>query len=243
MLNKICVDADYNIELIIWLQDPRTFDFTWDNSIVLHVNADSTANQYLVVSDGETSVTKTITPGTEQDVEVDMVLWNMGGDTTVGCYKDDNLIETFTFTFPEIIDAVGMLNQDDELDPYHLTMTGSSADIEVVEGQVSQNTEDIEDAKEDINDLYLNKQNFIDQDNLSPPTTGGENGDLQFFGGLGNSIKDLYRKENNAWLKVWLATILESDAQYPFTKVTVSGLDIGEGQPMDAGSLWIVYDP
>lgn len=202
MLNKICVDADYNIELIIWLQDPRTFDFTWDNSIVLHVNADSTANQYLVVSDGETSVTKTIIPGTEQDVEVDMVLWNMGGDTTVGCYKDDNLIETFTFTFPEIIDSVGMLNQDDELDPYHFTMTGSSIAPEVIEEQVKKNTEDVEQAKEDISDLYLNKQNFIHVD-LLPPSGAGDEGDLEFYG---TSPARLYRRENNAWVKKeWIA--------------------------------------
>ena len=242
MLNKICVDADYNIELVIWLQDPRTFDYTWDNSIYIHVNADNTANQRLVVSDGEISTTITVTPGAEQDYPISDLYWNMGGDSTVSCYKNGTLVETFTLTFPDIIDSIGMLNRD-ENDDYHFTMTGSSAVIEVVEEQVQQNTTDISEAKQDIIYLDENKQNFIDQDNLSPPSTGGENGDLQFFGGLGNTLKELYRKENNTWLKIWLATILESDQQYPFSKVTVSGLDIGEGQPLDPGAIWIVYDP
>ena len=132
MLNKICVDADYNIELVIWLQDPRTFDYTWDNSIVIHVNADDTANQELIVFDGEESTTISVTSGTEQDIDINGAYWNMGGDTTVSCYKNGTLAETLTFTFPDIIDAVGMLNQD-ENDDYHFTMTGSSAAVEIIE--------------------------------------------------------------------------------------------------------------
>lgn len=201
MLNKICVDADYNIELIIWLQDPRTFDFTWDNSIVMHVNADGTANQQLVVTYGEESATIPVTSGIEQDIVINGAYWNMGGDTTVACEKDGSTVETFTFTFPDVIDSVGMLNQD-ENDDYHFTMTGSSTAPEVLEEQVKQNTEDVEQAKEDISDLYLNKQNFIHVD-LLPPSGDGDEGDLKFYG---TSPARLYRRENNAWVKKeWIA--------------------------------------
>ena len=201
MLNKICVDADYNIELVIWLQDPRTFDYTWDNSIVIHVNADDTANQRLVVSDGEISTTITVTPGAEQDYPISDLYWNMGGDSTVSCYKNGTLVETFTFTFPDIIDSVGMLNRD-ENDDYHFTMTGSSAVIEVVEEQVQQNTTDISEAKQDITYLDENKQNFIYVD-LLPPSQAGDEGDLQFYG---NNPARLYRYENGDWVKKeWIA--------------------------------------
>ena len=201
MLNKICVDADYNIELVIWLQDPRTFDYTWDNSIVIHVNADDTANQELVVFDGEESTTISVTSGTEQDIDINGAYWNMGGDTTVSCYKNGTLAKTFTFTFPDIIDAVGMLNQDENED-YHFTMTGSSAAVEIIEEQVQQNTSEISEAKEDINYLYENKQNFIHADIL-PPSGSGDEGDLEFYG---NMPARLYRRENNAWSKKeWIA--------------------------------------
>lgn len=201
MLNKICVDADYNIELVIWLQDPRTFDYTWDNSIYIHVNADNTANQRLVVSDGEISTTITVTPGAEQDYPISDLYWNMGGDSTVSCYKNGTLVETFTFTFPDIIDSVGMLNRD-ENDDYHFTMTGSSAAVEIIEEQVQQNTSEISEAKEDINYLYENKQNFIHADIL-PPSGSGDEGDLEFYG---NTPARLYRRENGAWVKKdWIA--------------------------------------
>lgn len=201
MLNKICVDADYNIELVIWLQDPRTFDYTWDNSIVIHVNADDTANQELIVFDGEESTTISVTSGTEQDIDINGAYWNMGGDTTVSCYKNGTLAKTFTFTFPDIIDAVGMLNQDENED-YHFTMTGSSAAVEIIEEQVQQNTFEISEAKEDINYLYENKQNFIHADIL-PPSGSGDEGDLEFYG---NMPARLYRRENNAWSKKeWIA--------------------------------------
>lgn len=45
------------------------------------------------------------------------------------------------------------------------------------------------------------KQNFIGQSSTAP-TTGGENGDLEFKGTDGNGQKKLYRNDNGTWTKI-----------------------------------------
>ena len=78
-----------------------------------------------------------------------------------------------------------------------IRLEGSSAAEKAVEAVKG----DISEMKQDISDLYANKQNFINSDILVPSQTGTE-GDLCFKGTSGTPAKDLYRYENNTWVKI-----------------------------------------
>lgn len=85
-------------------------------------------------------------------------------------------------------------------------------------------------------------QTFIDEDNLAPPSAAGQVGDLQFFGGLGNEVKDLYRYEDSSWVKLALTSINDGNVATPFRKFVVSNQDLGEDQPLDEDTIYIVYE-
>jgi len=84
-------------------------------------------------------------------------------------------------------------------------------------------------------------QTFIDSDTLVP-TGSGETGDLVFYDEGGKS--SLYRYENGSWEKKNLGAYMEYDdtSTTPFDRVVVSTLDIGEGQTLRDGSIWLVYE-
>lgn len=91
---------------------------------------------------------------------------------------------------------------------------------------------DISDIRQDISDIYANKQNFINSDILVPSQTGTE-GDLCFKGTSGVSLKDLYRYENGAWVKV------KFDNRITYTDQD----DIVPGQtPLETGNIILVYE-
>lgn len=101
-------------------------------------------------------------------------------------------------------------------------------------GQISKKVSDLSDSISDIDDeiesLGLNKQNFIDLDILQP-IGSGEEGDLKFYGPLGDGNKKLYRYENNQWVEVNLMN------------VTMSQTDITPGvTPLANGALYLVYE-
>lgn len=233
MLNKICVDKDFNIELLIWLQDPRSLSADFSNSITFSIPADDTASQYLLVTYGEAqTATLTITPSTLQEIDIDDY-WTLGGTTTVECYKGGSLIETFTFIFPQNIDSLAMLNQDG-LDPYKFYMTGSndvedlSNDVEQIKEDVKDLGDDVDDISGDITDLQSNKQNFIDQGGTAPSGTG-EVGDLIFEAQAGSNFKRLYRYENNAYVQIGFC-------QYSTTDLTAGT------SALNTGEVYLVYE-
>lgn len=127
MLNKIVCDKDLNVELVINIQAPRTFDDTWDNSIIISIDADDTANQSLYVNAEQATATYLITPSQINDIEIETEYWNMGGASTITLRKGSTAYGTITINFPDEIDSLGMLNRDENIETT-FTMTGSYND-------------------------------------------------------------------------------------------------------------------
>ena len=195
MINKIVTDSDLNVELVINLQEPRTFDDTWANSIIIEINADDTASQELVVDAGSAgSTTYAITAGQLNEIEIELEYWNMGGTTSVTLSKAGFDYGDLSFAFPQVIDSLGMLNQD-ENDNTKFSMTGSSNDPSDLSQRVSEVSAKVEE-------METGKQNFIDQDILEPVAGSGENGDLKFKGINGNGEKELWRNDEGTWVKI-----------------------------------------
>ena len=85
-------------------------------------------------------------------------------------------------------------------------------------------------------------QTFIQRD-LLPPSGTGRVGDLEIVDGDGQTC-DFYRYESGGWDKINLGAYVEFDnaSVVPFKKVVASTLDIGEGQTLADGTLWLVYE-
>ena len=81
MLNKLLLDNDYNVELLVNLEEPQVSQVLWNNSIYLEIDADSTPNQYLVLkSDPSTTVaTLTVTPSQVNNIEIEWQYWQNDG--------------------------------------------------------------------------------------------------------------------------------------------------------------------
>lgn len=145
MLNKIFTDNDFNIELLAWLQEPRTYDSSWENTIVAVIDADDSNDQYLYVDSGLIgSNSYTITPNQINEIEIETLYWNMGDDTTITLYKGLDEYNTITITFPDEIDSLGMINQD-ENNPNAFVMTGSYNDP----SDLAESVERLEEEKQD----------------------------------------------------------------------------------------------
>ena len=196
MLNKIVCDKDLNVELVINLQEPRTFDDTWANSIIISVDADDTASQSLTVDAGEATGSYPVTPSQINEIEIETEYWNMGGATTITLVKGSTDYGTIIINFPDQIDSLGMLNRDENIETT-FTMTGSYNDP-------SDLSKEVKDVSNKVDDLESNKQNFIEHDMLEPSGSGVE-GDLKFF--YDGSAKEwrLYRYESNSWVPIrWI---------------------------------------
>lgn len=77
-------------------------------------------------------------------------------------------------------------------------------------------------------------QTFIDDDVLEPVASGVA-GDLVLVGATGSSARDLYRYENNAWVKINLSN--------GSTPITYSTTDLTAGtSELDTGSVYLVYE-
>lgn len=88
-----------------------------------------------------------------------------------------------------------------------------------------------------------NKQNYIDQD-LVVPSGSGKTGDLVFYSpyGDGDSRKQLYRYENNRYVRINLGANMIGDNTSPLVNIQISSNDIGEGEPLDPDTIYIVYE-
>jgi len=85
-------------------------------------------------------------------------------------------------------------------------------------------------------------QKYIGQENLTPPSGSGEEGDLTFFGGEGEECKDLYRCDSTGYTKVSLTHFVEGIQERAFSKIILSQSDLGEGEPLDSDTLYLVYE-
>ena len=86
-------------------------------------------------------------------------------------------------------------------------------------------------------------QTFIEE-SITEPSAAGEEGDLVIV--KGENSASLYRYEGDGWDKLNFGTLIEnSESSYdPLTQiiVTPSNVDPGEDYPMEAGTLWLVYE-
>lgn len=194
MLNKIVCDKDLNVELVINIQEPRTFDDTWANSIIIEIDADDTASQSLIVDAGEATGSYPVTPSQINEIEIETEYWNMGGATTITLVKGSTDYGTIIINFPDEIDSLGMLNRDENIETT-FTMTGSYNDP-------SDLSKEVKDVSDKVDDLQNNKQNFIEQDLLPPSQGVGVDGDLKFKGVNGNGDKELWRNDSGTWVKI-----------------------------------------
>lgn len=199
MLNKIVTDNNLDVQLLINLQSPRTFDETllWDNTIYVEIDADDTATQSLEVDGGTYGSTSyPITPGQVNTIEIEDIYWNYDGTTTVTLVKGGSNISTFDIIFPEAVDSLGMLNQDESLFT-QFTMSGSKSDPSDMAKEISDISHEVEQISQDLS----GKQNYIDKDILVP-TGSGQEGDLCWYDVPGLNCKALYRYENEEWVRV-----------------------------------------
>ena len=198
MLNKIVTDNNLDVQLLINLQSPRTFDETllWDNSIYVEIDADDTATQSLEVDGGTYGSTSyPITPGQVNTIEIEDIYWNYDGTTTVTLVKGGSNVASFDIIFPEAVDSLGMLNQDESLFT-QFTMSGSKSDPSDMAKEIGDISTEVEQISQDLS----GKQNYIDKDILVP-TGSGQVGDLVFNDGSGD-LKRLYRFEEGNWVRV-----------------------------------------
>ena len=94
--------------------------------------------------------------------------------------------------------------------------------------------------EEDV--AWGDKQPFIDY-SILPPSTAGEDGELTIADSTNmGTHKDLWRYDatNQQWGQINLGVDIEG---VPLKKIEVSPIDIGEGVPMDAGTITLVYEP
>lgn len=88
-------------------------------------------------------------------------------------------------------------------------------------------------------------QKFIDSD--AAPHTGwssGTTGELRYEQQSDGS-RHLYRYENSAWTRVYEVNIHAEGSPYtnsPLTNIIISSTDIGEGQSLDAGTIYLVVE-
>lgn len=237
MVNKIVTDSSFNIELLVWLQEPRTYDNSWTNSIVIHIDADATVSQYLHVNGGDAGTHDyTVTPSSEQDIEIEDTYWNMGGDTVITLNKGGTPSDAITITFPDQIDSLGMLNQDEE-DDRHFIMTGSYNDPSDIAEDVENFKEETELKFNDVDDQLDNKENKIEA-GATLPQRGVRTDMYVLLGSVGNP-DEIYQHDGQSWYLVKAFPLLEGD---PLKKIEASTIDIGEGVQMEAGSMYLVYD-
>ena len=198
MLNKIVTDNNLDVQLLINLQSPRTFDETllWDNTIYVEIDADDTATQSLEVDGGTYGSTSyPITPGQVNTIEIEDIYWNYDGVTTVSLVKGGSIVSDIGIRFPKTVDSLGMLNQDESLTA-QFVMSGSVSDTTDLANEVNSISTEVEQISQDLS----GKQNYIDKDILVP-TGSGQEGDLVFNDGSGH-IKRLYRYDEGDWVRV-----------------------------------------
>lgn len=180
MRNKFILDSNYEVQLLCNIQEPYDDVEEWKNSILVEVDADSTLNQYIVITGAEGYTdTLDIVPGQTNTFTITMDFWNYGGISTIEFYKNNQLLEfkTLYITFPDILSGVCTISSDSESEGIiylgqSYSMSGSyysdPETIKEVETKVDDIEKDVEDmgdeidlAKGDIEDLKTDKQDVL----------------------------------------------------------------------------------
>jgi len=227
MLNKFFLDANFNVKMLSNIQRPYSNDFLWDNRIVFEIEADSTANQFLRVNYGESSVDLTITPGQVNTIELDTDYWNYSGITLITPYKNGAAIigKNISITFPDLVEYSGAISStESNIDGSiklgnDYAMAGSyyvtPQTIEQINGKVSDVEDDVENVSGTVDDLSDTVGGISDTvgDLSETVTTHGED------------ITDLQQS----------VTALEG-------LITLSTVDIGVGAPLPTGHIYLVYE-
>lgn len=101
------------------------------NSIVINIEADSTAGQSLLITmDSGTTTSLTVTPGQENSLAIDEAYWSLGGSTFVNLVKGGLTSNSITLIFPETINTDASLEETSNLT---YTMTGSNTVTEQID--------------------------------------------------------------------------------------------------------------
>ena len=166
MRNKFILDSNYEVQLLCNIQEPYDDVEEWKNSILVEVDADSTANQYIVITGAEGYTdTLDIVPGQTNTFTITMDFWNYGDISTIEFYKNNQLLEfkTLYITFPDILPGVCTISSDSESEGIiylgqNYSMSGSYYPSPETIKEVE---EKIEQAEEDITDLKTDKQDTL----------------------------------------------------------------------------------
>lgn len=171
MHNRFIFDSNYNVKLLCNIQEPYDDVEHWRNSILLEVEADSTANQYIIVTGPEEySETFNVLPNLINTFTLSTFLWNYGGITTIEFYKNDTLLsdKTLYITFPDIVEGSGAISSDFQIDGIiylgqNYTMAGSyysdPETIKEIEQKVEQVEDDVDTIQQDVTDLSTDVEN------------------------------------------------------------------------------------
>ena len=178
MHNRFILDPNYNVKLLANIQEPYDDVEHWRNSILLEVEADSTANQYIIVTGADGySETFNVVANQINTFTLGTALWNYGSFTTVDFYKSGTKLsdKSLFITFPDIVEGSGAISSDFQIDGIvylgqNYTMAGSyysdpetvkelETKVEQVEDDVSQAQEDIGNIQGDITDLQTDVGN------------------------------------------------------------------------------------
>ena len=233
MLNKLLLDNDYNVELLVNLEEPQVSQVLWNNSIYLEIDADSTPNQYLVLkSDPSTTVaTLTVTPSQVNNIEIERQYWQNDGYLYIYPYKNGTALDqdhVIDIQFPAVIKNSGQLSS--KTPSGYIVIAGQHYEIagsEYAEEEVSEVKETVEEQAGQIEELQRNKQNFIELEMIDP-TSSGEVGDIILTERSNNALV-LWRYENNVWSK-------KAFAQYGDQDLTPGT------SPLGTGEIYLVYE-
>lgn len=170
MHNRFILDQNYNVKLLCNIQEPYDDIEHWRNSILVEIEADSTANQYIIVTGADGySETFNVLPSNINTFTFSTFLWNYGGITTVEFYKNNTLLsdKTLYITFPDIVEGSGAISSDFQIDGViylgqNYTMAGSyysdPETIKELEQKIEHAESDISSAQEDISTLQTDVQ-------------------------------------------------------------------------------------
>ena len=195
MYNRFILDANYSVRLLCNIQEPYDVIEQWRNSIILEIEADSTVDQYIIVTGAEGyTETFNVSPGNLNVFTLSTSLWNYGDITTVEFYKDDSLLinNTLYITFPDIVEGSGAISSDYEIDGIvylgqNYTMAGSyyadPGTVKELEQKVEQVEEDVGTAQEDISTLQsdvteLQNKIIISNVDITPGVTPLDTGTI-----------------------------------------------------------------
>lgn len=193
MHNRFILDQNYNVKLLCNIQEPYDDIEHWRNSILVEIEADSTANQYIIVTGADGySETFNVLPSNINTFTFSTFLWNYGGITTVEFYKNNTLLsdKTLYITFPDIVEGSGAISSDFQIDGViylgqNYTMAGSyysdPETIKELEQKVEKAETDISTAQEDIGTLQtdvtaLQNKIIISNVDLTPGVSPLETG-------------------------------------------------------------------